>query len=62
MNQKLLLEMAIHQEQDVFGMEPVASVSSKDTEKLENEDLRNYIVNAIKNGRRLKLPWHSEAC
>ena len=40
----LLLEMAVYSENDVFLMNPVASVSTKVTDKLEGEELRKYVL------------------
>jgi hypothetical protein len=40
----LLLEMAVYSENDVFKMNPVASVSTKVTDELEGNELRKYVL------------------
>ena len=40
----LLLEMAVYSENDVFKMNPVASVSTKVTDRLEGNELRKYVL------------------
>ena len=44
---KLLCEMAVYDETDVFNMEPVASVSTDVVANLEGEELRNFVYQSI---------------
>lgn len=44
MARNLLYEMAVHSENDVFKMNPVASVSTKVTDELEGNELRKYVL------------------
>ncbi len=47
MIRNLLYEMAVQKEQDVFAMEPVASVTSEVTDTLEGAELRKYVFQII---------------
>ena len=49
MNRCILVEMATYEESEIFAQEPVASVSTKDVESLEDDKLREYVYNRIGN-------------
>ena len=48
----LLIEMAVYSEEEVFDMNPVASVSSEATNNLEGEELRHYVYQTIQDASR----------
>ena len=48
----LLIEMAVHSEEEVFDMNPVASVSTEATNNLEGEELRHYVYQTIQSASR----------
>ena len=48
----LLIEMAVYSEDEVFEMNPVASVSTEATNNLEGEELRRYVYLKIQSASR----------
>lgn len=48
----LLIEMAVYSEEEIFDMNPVASVSSEATNNLEGEELRHYVYQTIQDASR----------
>ena len=44
---KLLFEMAVYDETEVYAMNPVASVSTLEVDNLEGEELRCYVYRPI---------------
>ena len=49
MTRGILYEMSVYSENDVFKMNPVASVSTETTKNLEGEELRRYVYPKIRN-------------
>ena len=47
MIKNLLFEMAVYDEPEVYGMNPIASVSSSEVDNLEGEELRRYVYHSI---------------
>ena len=52
--------MAVYEESEVFQMNPVASVSTKDVINLEGEELRKYVFQYITNSNTIPQSKISE--